>query len=84
MERRQKWAKVLDRPIVEWSIICAGVLLMIRHSLAGSYPPMPPYPPYPPYPPQSPVTPPVAPVTSTEIVPSSRLDGDNNGSQEGR
>ena len=65
-------------------LICAGVLLMIRHSLAGSYPPMPPYPPYPPYPPQSPVTPPVAPVTSTDIVPSSRLDGDSNGSQEGR
>jgi hypothetical protein len=29
MERREKWRKFLDNPIVEWSIFVAGVLLII-------------------------------------------------------
>jgi hypothetical protein len=29
MERRAKWRKFLDNPIVEWSIFAAGVLLVI-------------------------------------------------------
>lgn len=66
-------------------LICAGVLLMVRHSMTGSYPPMPPYPPQPP-----PSGPPANPVTSTEIVPSPRSGiensngGTNNSNQEGR
>lgn len=56
-------------------LICAGVLLMLRHSLTGTYPPMPPYPPQAP-----PPGPPVPPVTSTEIV--TRNEGNNT--QEGR
>ena len=38
MERRQKWAKVLDRPIVEWSIFCAGVLLIIAGLILAPLP----------------------------------------------
>jgi len=58
-------------------LICAGVLLMVRHSLTSSYPPMPPYPP------QSPPAPPPSAVTSTEIVPSTRTESDSS-TQEGR
>jgi hypothetical protein len=29
MERREKWSKFLDNPIVEWSIFALGVLLIL-------------------------------------------------------
>src|SRR5690242_13800587 len=29
MGRREKWAKFLDSPVVEWSIFAAGVLLIV-------------------------------------------------------
>jgi hypothetical protein len=59
-------------------LICAGVLLMVRHSLAGSYRPMPPYPPHTP-----PPAPPAAPVMSTDMVRSTDNDANTN-TQEGR
>jgi hypothetical protein len=38
MERRQKWAKAFDRPIVEWSIFAAGVLLIIAGLILAPLP----------------------------------------------
>ena len=38
MERRRKWAKLLDSPIVEWSIFGAGVLLIIAGLILAPLP----------------------------------------------
>jgi hypothetical protein len=38
MERRQKWAKLLDSPIIEWSIFGAGVLLIIAGLILAPLP----------------------------------------------
>jgi hypothetical protein len=38
MERRQKWAKLLDSPLVEWSIFGAGVLLIIAGLILAPLP----------------------------------------------
>jgi hypothetical protein len=38
MERRQKWAKLLDSPIVEWSIFGCGVLLIIAGLILAPLP----------------------------------------------
>ena len=38
MNRRDKWAKFLDNPIVEWSIFALGVVLLIVSPLVGVIP----------------------------------------------
>jgi len=35
MGRREKWAKLLDNPIVEWAMFAAGVLLLILAAISG-------------------------------------------------
>jgi hypothetical protein len=62
-------------------LIVAGVLLMVRHSLGGTFRPMPPHPPQAP-----PASPPVTPVSSTGIVPSPGTvrDGSDTSNQGGR
>jgi hypothetical protein len=35
MNRREKWAKFLDNPFVEWSMFAAGVLLLILAVVSG-------------------------------------------------
>jgi len=35
MGRREKWAKFLDNPIVEWAMFAAGVLLLILAAVSG-------------------------------------------------
>jgi hypothetical protein len=35
MGRREKWAKLLDNPIVEWSMFGLGVILLIVSPLVG-------------------------------------------------
>jgi hypothetical protein len=38
MGRREKWAKFIDNPIVEWSIFVVGVVLLIISPLVGVIP----------------------------------------------
>ena len=35
MDRREKWAKFLDNPVVEWAMFAAGVLLLILAVVSG-------------------------------------------------
>jgi hypothetical protein len=38
MGRREKWARFIDNPIVEWSIFGLGVLLLVVSPLVGVIP----------------------------------------------
>lgn len=38
MGLRQKWAKLIDNPIVEWSMFVLGVLLLVISPLVGAIP----------------------------------------------
>jgi hypothetical protein len=38
MNRREKWAKFLDNPVVEWSMFALGVLLIIAGLLVAPIP----------------------------------------------
>ena len=38
MGRREKWAKFLDNPIVEWAMFALGVALLILSPLVGVIP----------------------------------------------
>jgi hypothetical protein len=38
MGRREKWAKFLDNPVVEWSIFLIGVILLAISPLVGAIP----------------------------------------------
>ena len=38
MRRRNTWRKLLDNPIVEWSIFGAGVILLLISPLVGAIP----------------------------------------------
>jgi hypothetical protein len=38
MNKRDRWRKLLDNPIVEWSIFALGVLLLIVSPLVGAIP----------------------------------------------
>src|SRR5579884_2503567 len=38
MGRRDKWRKLLDNPIVEWSIFALGVILLLISPLVGAIP----------------------------------------------
>ena len=38
MSRREKWAKFIDNPIVEWSLLGVGVILLIISPLVGAIP----------------------------------------------
>ena len=38
MGRREKWAKFLDNPVVEWSIFVAGAILLLISPLVGAIP----------------------------------------------
>ena len=38
MGRREKWAKFLDNPVVEWSIFLIGLILLAISPLVGAIP----------------------------------------------
>jgi hypothetical protein len=38
MSRREKWTKFIDHPVVEWSILVIGVLLMVAAIPVGALP----------------------------------------------
>ena len=38
MGRRERWRKLLDNPIVEWSIFALGVVLLVVSPLVGAIP----------------------------------------------
>ena len=38
MSKRDKWRKLLDNPIVEWSIFALGVVLLLISPLVGAIP----------------------------------------------
>jgi hypothetical protein len=38
MISREKWRKFMDRPAVEWTLFCVGVLLLIISPVVGAIP----------------------------------------------
>lgn len=38
MGRRERWRKLVDNPIVEWSIFALGIILLIISPLVGAIP----------------------------------------------
>jgi hypothetical protein len=38
MGRRERWRKLLDNPIVEWSIFALGLVLLVISPLVGAIP----------------------------------------------